>query len=207
MKFTDRPTILVDGIFNDSMSSKFMENIMALEEADEESVAVFINSPGGSIDSLKMMVDIIQSTEVHVTTIATGLVASCGTLLLMAGDYRLSFPSASIMSHQYSWASRGKHHELIASRSAQDQTQKFMLEHYKVHTGLPEAKILKELLPAEDVWLTAEEALGFRLIDEICAPYHKPVGFKEKVKYRAEHDKKRVAEAYQVLKDAGRIRD
>ena len=207
MKCFDRPVILVDGIFGDSMASKFMDNIISLEEEEIEAVVVLINSPGGSVDALKAMVDVMQSTEIHITTIATGLAASCGLLLLMAGDHRMAYRTASLMSHQYSSGSRGKHHELQASVTMQKQMHAFMLEHYMTHTGLPSARILKELLSPTDVWLTAFEAQKYNLIDDICAPYAKPIGFKEKTRYKAEYDKKNVAAAYQVLKEAGRIKE
>ena len=45
------------------------------------------------------------------------------------------------------------------------------LEHYKKCTGMPEKKIREILLPAEDVWLTAEEAVKHGIADKIVTVY------------------------------------
>ena len=46
-----------------------------------------------------------------------------------------------------------------------------MMNHYKKCTGLPEKKIREILLPAEDVWLSAEEAVTHKLADQIVETY------------------------------------
>ena len=47
----------------------------------------------------------------------------------------------------------------------------FMIEHYKKCTGLTEKKIREILLPAQDVWLTAEEAVKHGIADKIVTVY------------------------------------
>lgn len=163
-------TIFFNGIFNDESLEKFYKSFTEIEQKGATEVTILINSPGGSVDSLKTMLDMIYNTPMFVTTVVSGTACSCGIALLMAGDYRVAFEGSLLMSHQYSWGASGKHHELHASRKAQDLTYKFMLDHYKLHTGLDEATIKQDLLPAEDVWLDPEEALKYNIIDEIVKP-------------------------------------
>ncbi len=176
MKIFDSPTILFNRKFDDEALTNFVTRFGEIEAEGHEKVTILINSPGGSLDVLKTMLDVIYNTEMAVITAASGLAASCGFALLMAGDHRVAFDGTMLMSHQYSWGSRGKHHELTAARKGQDMTHEFMLGHYKLHTGLSEGRILKELLPAEDTWMSAQEALAFGVIDEIITPQIKPIG-------------------------------
>lgn len=191
--------MLFNTAFTEGALANFLDRVTEIEESSETEIAILINSPGGSIAVLQTMVDWIQHTELHVTTIASGLAASCGTMLLMAGDYRMAFPSAAIMSHMYSSGARGKHSDLVASRVMQDQTHKFMMDFYKLHTGLPEAVITKELLPAEDVWLTAAQAVYFNIIDSIVDPLGKPIGFKSRKRATMEYRKNELHNAQQII--------
>jgi ATP-dependent Clp protease protease subunit len=84
---------------------------------------------------------------------------------------RVITPNTSILSHQYSWGSRGKEHELFATMREFELSSERMLEHYKKCTGLTEKKIREVLLPAEDVWLSAEEAKKYGIADKIVEVY------------------------------------
>ena len=80
---------------------------------------------------------------------------------------RMLTPNTSILSHQYSWGSDGKHHELFAMTKEFGLAQQRMMDHYRVTTGLDEEVIKQRLLPASDVYLSAEEALALGICDFI----------------------------------------
>ena len=80
-------------------------------------------------------------------------------------------PNTSILSHQYSWGSVGKEHELFARVKEFELSTARMMEHYKKCTGLSEKKIREILLPAEDVWLSAKEAVKYGIADKIVSTY------------------------------------
>ena len=80
---------------------------------------------------------------------------------------RLLTPNTSILSHQFSWGSFGKEHELFAAVKEFDLTTKRMIKHYKKCTGLSDADIRKYLLPPQDVWLSAPEALKLGICDNV----------------------------------------
>lgn len=201
MKLFDAPAILFNRKFDDDSLVAFMEKFYEIEASDAEKVVLIINSPGGSLDTLKTMLDVIYNTEMGVITVASGLAASCGFALLMAGDHRMAFDGTMLMSHQYSWGSKGKHHELTAARKAQDMTHKFMLDHYKLHTGLPEKQILTELLPAEDRWMSPQEAKDLGVIDEVIYPISKPIGIVAKQKIKDNMRKEDIKDVKGLLKD------
>ena len=97
------------------------------------------------------------------------MIASCGLLPFINGKKgeRTLTPNTSILSHQYSWGSWGKEHELFAQVKEYELSTKRILSHYKRCTGLKEAEIRKFLLPPEDVWLSGQEAKKLGICDKI----------------------------------------
>jgi ATP-dependent Clp protease protease subunit len=132
-----------------------------------------INSPGGDVNSCFALIDTMRGSAIPVYTVGIGLIASAGLNLFMAGakGHRLITPNTSILSHTFSWGSYGKSHELFAAVKEFDLTQKRILEHYKKCTGLTEKKIKEKLLPPEDIWLDAEEAVDLGIADKIVTSY------------------------------------
>lgn len=131
---------------------------------------LIINSPGGDLNSAYAIIDLMQSSQIPIRTIGLGQIQSAGIMIFMTGakGERVLTPNTSIMSHQYSWSVEGKHNELVAIRKEFDLTYERMMNHYKTHTSLSEAKIKKYLLPSEDVYLTAKEALKLGICDKVA---------------------------------------
>jgi ATP-dependent Clp protease protease subunit len=102
-----------------------------------------------------------------------GMIASCGLLMFISGEKgrRVLTPNTSILSHQFSWGSFGKEHELFAAVKEFDLTTQRMIDHYKKCTGLSEKDIRQYLLPPQDVWLSAKEAKKLGLCDSIQSTY------------------------------------
>ena len=141
------------------------------EELQPDQLTLIINSPGGSVHSAFHLIDAMMMSEIPVVTIGKGLVASCGVLTIMAGDRRLLTHNTSVMSHQFSWGSKGKEHELQAIIKEFDLAGDRMIEHYKKCTKKSESYIRKNLLHPTDEWLTPEECKKHGLIDEIVETY------------------------------------
>jgi ATP-dependent Clp protease protease subunit len=128
-----------------------------------------INSPGGDLNAAFAIIDIMRSSSIPIRTIGVGQIQSAGLMIFIAGTKgeRVLTPSTCIMSHNFSWGTGGKHNELVAAQKEVHQTHIRQLDHYKLFTGLSKKDILKYLLPAEDVYLSAEEALQYKLCDRI----------------------------------------
>ena len=131
---------------------------------------LMICSEGGNIAEAFALIDVMRSSKIPVKTVGLGSIASCGLLIFMAGaaGRRVLTPNTSILSHQFSWESEGKSHELFATIKEFELTQKRMVALYKEATGLEDDVIRKVLLPPQDVWLSAEEALEYQICDVIA---------------------------------------
>lgn len=132
-------------------------------------LTLMICSPGGEMDSAFALIDVMNGSAIPIYTIGLGQISSCGILTFMSGakGHRILTPNTSILSHQWSWGAYGKEHELFARQKEFEETKQRMLAHYIRCTGLSEKEIKKHLLPAHDVWLSAQEAVKYGIADGI----------------------------------------
>lgn len=157
---------------SDAMSFIIARNLMTGKDKPKQ-IKMIINSPGGIVSSAFALIDTMKGSKVPVFTYGMGEIASCGLLTFMSGEKGKRFitRNTAILSHQFSWGSIGKEHELMASVKEFNNTSRRIIEHYKRCTGQTEATIKKYLLPAEDVWLTPKEAIKYGIADQIVDFY------------------------------------
>lgn len=142
-------------------------------EGQKTEIRLLVNSPGGDLCSANALIDIMKGSKIPISTFGLGMIASAGLAIFIAGQKGRRFitPNTSILSHQFSWASIGKEHELYAKNKEIELTTQRMMNHYKKCTGLPEKKIREILFPPNDVWLSAQEAVDYGLADKIVEWY------------------------------------
>jgi ATP-dependent Clp protease protease subunit len=145
------------------------ENYIVKQKKKKELI-LMICSRGGNIEEAFALIDVMKSSNIPIKTVGLGQIASCGLLIFLAGTQgrRVLTPNTSILSHQYSWGSDGKHHELFAITKEFGLTQQRMINHYRETTGLYEETIKTKLLPPNDVWLSAQEALELGICNHIA---------------------------------------
>lgn len=144
-------------LFHNSLASSKKPGVLYL----------IIDSDGGDTSSAFSVSNFIRSSNIPVHTLGTGIVGSAALLIFMAGKCRTLLQSTSILSHQFSWSMEGKYHDLESDHHELKNVQDRMLECYKTATGMPARTISKHLLPAGNRWLTAKEALEYKLCDEV----------------------------------------
>jgi ATP-dependent Clp protease protease subunit len=145
------------------------ENFVAKKKRKE--LLLMICSEGGDMSAAFALIDVMYSSNIPIKTVGLGQIASAGLLIFLAGTpgRRVLTPNTSILSHQFAWGSDGKVHELFATIKEFELTQKRMVAHYELCTGLSMEEIKTVLLPPHDVWLSAEEALALKICDSISA--------------------------------------
>ena len=134
---------------------------------------LMICSNGGDVPSCFALIDVMKASKIPIHTVGLGVIASCGLLIFIAGQSgsRVLTPNTSILSHQYSWGSWGKSHELFAQVKEFELSTKRMVDHYKKCCGIDEKTVKEYLLPPEDVWLSATEAKKLGLCDKVKTLY------------------------------------
>ena len=131
---------------------------------------LMICSDGGNMSEAFALIDVMRSSKVAIKTVGLGSIASCGLMIFLAGSpgRRVLTPNTSILSHQFSWNNHGKVHELFATVKEFQLTEARMIDHYRATTGLDDDTIKKVLLPPQDVYLSAQEALQYHICDHVA---------------------------------------
>ena len=143
------------------------------QEKKKKVLTLGVCAPGGDLNACFALVAVMKGSQIPIRTIGMGMIASCGLLMFISGEKgrRILTPNTSILSHQYSWGTYGKEHELFAQVKEYDLTTERIINHYKKCTGLTEKDIREYLLPPHDVWLSAKEAKKLGLCDLIKSTY------------------------------------
>jgi len=178
--------LYVFGDICEELAEQFIYDINELVKSDPEGdVEVVICTDGGCIYSMFAMHDIMRSISCKVCTIGVGKIMSAGTLLLSAGDRRLIFPHASVMIHEP--VSENGEARVSNLRKEMDHFETMyeqLSQLYAEYTGKSIEQIKSDLHDKESVYLTAQEALDYGLVDEICKLRKRPTKRKRKVSPR-----------------------
>jgi ATP-dependent Clp protease protease subunit len=142
----------------------------------DDTLTLFLNSPGGSCTDGWAIVDLMEMSTVGIQTVAVGCIASMAVPIFIAGTKgkRIMTPHAAIMTHQFSTVLWGKSHELVAARKFHDRLDQQFIDHFLRHTKMTEKQIREVLMRPSDTWLTPEECLKYGICDEIRNPWEVP---------------------------------
>jgi ATP-dependent Clp protease protease subunit len=137
---------------------------------DGRILTLYINSTGGDLYQAMGLIDIMNVSQLPIRTIGYGSVMSAAFLILSSGTpgERYVTKNCGIMCHQMSSQEEmGKYHDIKATRKETDRLSQTMYNVLKSTTGLDGRIIKNKLLPAHDVYMTAEEMIHYRAADHI----------------------------------------
>ncbi len=170
----ERLLFLGTGI-NDQVANLIVAQLLYLDQQDpEKPIQMYINCPGGVIYAGLAIYDTMRQISAPVVTVAVGLTASFGTILLTAGEpgQRYALPNATVHMHQ-PWSSGGGGQASDVEIQAREiLRQRELLNHILAETtGQPLETIERDT--DRDVYLTAQRAVEYGLIDGILEPGEK----------------------------------
>lgn len=136
---------------------------------DTKTLTLYINSTGGNLYDAFALIDVMHHSHHIIRTVGVGSVMSAAFLIFAAGDkgQRHAATNASFMCHQFTETTEGKYHDIKATMKENEFCNLKMINILKEATGLPNAKIKMKLLPASDVYLTAQEVVDLNVADHI----------------------------------------
>jgi len=165
----ERVVFLV-GEVNDITANVIVAQLLFLEsENPDKDIALYINSPGGSVSAGLAIYDTMQFIKPDVSTMCIGQAASMGALLLTAGakGKRFCLPNSRVMIHQPLGGFRGQASDIeIHAREILLLKQR-LNEIMAKHTGQDVATVGKDT--DRDNFLSAEQAVNYGLVDRVLA--------------------------------------
>ena len=163
----DRIIILSEEI-NDTTASLVVAQMLFLEAQDpDKDIALYINSPGGSVTAGMAIYDTMNFIKCDVATICVGMAASMGAFLLSAGakGKRSALPNSEIMIHQPLGGTRGQASDIKIHADHILRTREKLNRMLSEHPGKSIEEIARDT--ERDNFLTADEALAYGLIDKV----------------------------------------
>jgi len=160
--------VFVGSGINDQIANLIVAQLLFLErEGPDRRIQMYINSPGGAVYSGLAIYDTMQQIATPVSTVAVGITASFGTVLLTAGEngMRLALPNATIHMHQPLGGAQGQASDIVIQAEEIVRLKKRIIDIFVNHTGKTSEEV--ERVTDRDVYLTAQEATDFGLIDSV----------------------------------------
>src|ERR1700712_4820517 len=162
---------------NDEVTNRICAQLLLLASADsQKDIALYINSPGGSISAGMAVYDTMQYIKNDVATIAMGMAASMGQFLLCAGapGKRYALPNARIMMHQPYGGLGGTASDIKIQAEQILYTNRRLAAQIAEHTGQTVEQIAMD--SDRDRWFTAEEAKDYGFVDHVVSSARQVTG-------------------------------
>lgn len=164
--------LLMSDISNDSVKPviEWILHENHVRKKRHKELLLMICSDGGSMEDAFALIDVMRSSRVPIKTVGLGSIASAGLMIFIAGaaGRRVLTPNTSVMSHQFHWGTSGKAHELFATVKEMELAHQRQVQLYRDCTGLDDDVIRQVLLPPQDVYLSAQEALEYHICDHVA---------------------------------------
>lgn len=168
--FTNRRLFLF-GEIDQNLVFSFTMQMLSLMEDEQSEINIYINSPGGEVNSGLAIYDLIQSCKTPINMYCIGMAESMGALIFAGGQKgrRFILPHSKVMIHE-PLIPNGVGGSASSIKSTADsilQMRELLNGILAEHSG----KTLDEINKAtdHDNFMTAEEAIAFGLCDEVVA--------------------------------------
>jgi ATP-dependent Clp protease, protease subunit len=155
---------------DDDIANRIAAQMLLLSAEDPDAdIALYINSPGGSVTAGMAIFDTMEFIPCDVATYAMGLAASMGQFLLSAGTRgkRYALPHCQILMHQPSAGVGGTESDISIQAELFKRHKREMAELIASHTGQTVEKITADF--DRDRWFSAAEALEYGFVDHVIS--------------------------------------
>lgn len=169
--FFEKRELFLNTEINEDSAGELVKQIMYLSlEDSEKEITLYINCLGGEMNSGLAVYDCMQMIPAPIKTVCTGLAASMGAVIFLAGDRREMFPHSQIMIHDPYYNDEIKGMKL---RELQERVKSLMQDRSVVGEIIAErtGKTVEEIYEKtrKDSYFNAEEAIQFGLADAIVS--------------------------------------
>ncbi|KAB8040750.1 ATP-dependent Clp protease proteolytic subunit [Silvanigrella paludirubra] len=174
-KLFDQRIVILSEAIHAASAKRVIEQLFALEAADAtKEIWLFLNSPGGEVNSGFGIYDTIRFVRPEVKIIVTGLAASAATVVLLAAEskHRYSMPNSRLLIHQplIGGSIQGQASDIEIHAKEILKTREKIAELYTKETKQPIERVRKDI--ERDYWMTAQEALEYGLITKVISSWN-----------------------------------
>jgi ATP-dependent Clp protease, protease subunit len=168
LSLQQRRILVLDGVLDDDNGTLLATQLFTLADEDVDAdIALWINSPGGSVPSMLAIRDVMRLIPCDVATLALGIACSAGQFLLSAGTKgkRFALPHARVLMHQGSAGIGGSAVEVELQANDLRYTRDTVLGIIAEDTGQPVDRVFED--SRHDHWYSAVEARDYGFVDAV----------------------------------------
>lgn len=159
--------------FTEDSANEFRDQLLKLSKQPEAPIVIYIDSYGGEVHSLAKMIETLEEVPNPIITCCMGKAMSCAAILLSCGDMRYIGRNSTVMIHEASHGTFGEIYDVKNDADEGIRLNHRFLGLLAENCGLETYDNLREILKArdgKDMYLDAEAALEFGIVDEIGLP-------------------------------------
>ena len=158
--------IFVGTQIDNDVANIVQAQLLYLQSLDDKAdISLYLNTPGGIVSAGLGIYDTMQLIRPNVNTICTGLAASMGSILLVAGKERSILPHAKVMIHQPLGGAAGQASDILIEAEEIKKCRDELCSILAEHTKQPFDRVFQDM--DRDHWFTSQEAIDYGLVDKI----------------------------------------
>lgn len=165
----DQRKVLIFGGINDKIARDVTGRLLALAGTSDKPIDVYVNSPGGHVESGDTIHDMIRFVDsiAPINMIGTGWVASAGALIYAAGrpERRVCLPNTRFLLHQPMGGVRGPATDIDIEAREIIKMRERLNRIFAKETGQTYEKVAKDT--DRNYWMSANEAIAYGLVNRI----------------------------------------
>lgn len=163
--------VLIFGPINDKVARDVTGRLLALAGASAEPIDVYVNSPGGHVESGDTIHDVLRFVDAAapIRMIGTGWVASAGALIFLAGarDRRFCLPNTRFLLHQPMGGVRGPAVDIDIEAREILKMRERLNRLIARETGQDWEKVARDT--DRNYWMSAEEAITYGMVTRVIS--------------------------------------
>lgn len=166
-KLLESRILTIFGEIDMKKAQEITQKLLILAADSDDDIKIFINSPGGHVESGDTIYDMMRFVKPKIKVIGTGWVASAAALIYVAAEKedRYSLPNTRFLLHQPMGGAVGQATDIAIEAEEIIKMRKRLNEIFSKQTGQPLEKVEKDT--DRNFWMSAEEARDYGLVGKI----------------------------------------
>lgn len=166
-KFLEARTVLIFGGIDQKLAQRVSAQLLYLDHISHDPIKIFVNSPGGHVESGDTIHDLIEFISSPVAVIGTGWVASAGTHIFLgaAKERRFCLPNTRFLIHQPSGGAGGRATDIAIQAKEIVKMRERLARVISEKTGQPVERVREDI--ERDYWMTTDEAKEYGILGTV----------------------------------------
>jgi ATP-dependent Clp protease protease subunit len=168
-KFLEARTVMIFGGVDQKLAERVTAQLLYLDHVSHDPIKLFVNSPGGHVESGDSIHDMIGYIGSPVAVIGTGWVASIATHIFLSVDKKQRFclPNTRFLIHQPSGGAGGKASDIAIQAKEIVKMRERIAQKIADATGQPLERVLKDI--DRDYWMSTDEAKEYGILGKVIS--------------------------------------